>query len=268
MLADVARMIVPDSVRSRVGCWAMLKAAQRDSWFKRYMKVVHGYDSYALKLLPNNEAGYRFGGSSIVFPRDGIGSCFEVFDERVYDRVNPVRHGDVVVDVGAYVGMFAIKVAHVASMVLAIEPNRDNANYIINNLVTSGIHNVQVVQQAVADRCGTGALHLHHMSSCHSLVYGGRSSTTVMVNTLDNICSEESRIGLVKIDAEGSELAVIRGGKDTLQRARSVVVAMYHQKEGNNGVAQVAFALGDLGFTVKVEKGLRTYLYGKHYAMV
>lgn len=266
MIATVARVVIPSGIRTRLGCWAMMKAAHRESWFKWYMAAAHGYATDNLSLLPDNEADYRHNGYSIVFPRDGIGSAFEVFSESIYDRVNPVHAGDVVVDVGAYVGMFTLKVAPIARQVIAIEPNRQNVNYLIRNIVKNKVKNVHTVAQAASNATGEGYLYLSTMSSCHSLVYSGRGVTKVLRNTLDNLCGGIDRIGFVKIDAEGAELQVIQGGKDALMRTRSVVVAVYHTKEGNDGVEAVARELSELGFVIEMRKGLRSYIYGTRYS--
>jgi hypothetical protein len=47
---------------------------------------------------------------------------------------------------------------------------------------------------------------------------------TVVVKRLDDVVQAKDEIAVVKIDAEGAELPIIRGGAATIRRCRSVVV--------------------------------------------
>ena len=48
------------------------------------------------------------------------------FQDGVYERKYHIRDGDTVVDVGAQLGMFTIKAAKKADLVISIEPAKPN----------------------------------------------------------------------------------------------------------------------------------------------
>lgn len=58
----------------------------------------------------------------------------EIFQAQVYEHEYVVRDGDIVVDCGAHVGMFTIKAAKKASLVISIEPAKENLSCLLENV--------------------------------------------------------------------------------------------------------------------------------------
>lgn len=46
----------------------------------------------------------------------------------------------------------------------------------------------------------------------------------VRVDTLDNIVDQSESISLIKVDAEGAEIPILRGGRETIRRCRPLIV--------------------------------------------
>lgn len=79
---------------------------------------------------------------------------------------------------------------------------------------------------------------------------------TVPVETLDRVIPATDAVALVKIDVEGNELAVLRGGRETLRRCRPVVVF----ECGLGGADSYGIRPETLFAFVTLELGMRIFL--------
>ena len=150
-----------------------------------------------------------------------------------------LRPGMVFVDVGAQYGYFALlaqRLVHPGGTVVAFEPGRHTLPLLRTNV--AGADGVIVEARAVHER--TGALELTDFGRRHSAlntVLGDArvpsadrerlqpSTYTVPTVSLDEYLGERGLVpDVVKLDAEGAELAIIRGMHETLRSARPIVV--------------------------------------------
>lgn len=268
MLANMVRRIVPIKARQSVGCW-MLNQTGRSMWLLwPYLKVLHGRVPINLSLIPDKKALYHHRGHPVVSPRDGLGSFLEVFEEEVYDRVLKPQLGDIVIDVGAYVGMFTVKASKTVGekgTVVAIEPAPGNLQFLKEN--TDGLSNVVTVEKAVSDEIRQQRLYISKASACHSLIYPQEAYYTLKTDTIDNIVRslQLPRVDYVKIDAEGAELEVLKGAEETLATNNvKLSIASYHTlPNGEPEVPQLVAFLEARGFRIIKEKGLREYVYAE-----
>ncbi len=134
-----------------------------------------------------------------------------------------VRPGDVVVDVGANVGLFTlIAAAAVGStgQVHAFEPVPGNFARLQENLGLNQLHNVVAQRMALGEEAGDLTLGVDHAEgapsgvSGHFTEGGSRDAVQVPVCRLDDYLAEHLRnrhLRLVKIDVEGMEPLVLRG---------------------------------------------------------
>ncbi len=158
----------------------------------------------------------------------------EIFYENVYERIFRIKRDDVVIDCGAYKGMFTIKAAiKVGSkgVVIAIEPEPNNLR--ILKMITRGFNNVIIVGKAVGAKREKSRLYLMPFhSSMHSLTRKSKRYIDVPVDTLDNLITElrlKKRKLFIKIDVEGAELDVLKGAKETLASGDvTLAIAAYH----------------------------------------
>jgi FkbM family methyltransferase len=210
------------------------------------------YPKYKLKLYSYNTS---------------VWILLEVFKDDVYERVFKVEKGDVVVDVGAHVGMFTVKALREVGeegLVIAIEPEERNFELLKRN--TRGYKNVKLVKKAVGDKTGRAILYISELSGEHSIKRSSRAmkSIDVEVDTLDNMLSSlgVSKVDFLKIDVEGAELEVLRGASGYLSegKIRKVAVAAYHYCEEHKEVEDF---LSYHGFLVeKTQVKGKWYVYG------
>ena len=140
------------------------------------------------------------------------------------------RAAEVVIDVGAYVGFYAILagLANRSARVLAFEPMPDNAERFERHVELNRLSNVELVHAAVSEE--PGEAELFHTQSDHpsstSLVrefmdvHADLTSSVVPTVALDDFVEERGLgpVSLVKLDIETGEPAALRGMRATLER--------------------------------------------------
>lgn len=147
---------------------------------------------------------------------------------RLWNGLLRIPDWDVVVDVGANYGEFAVPAAaRFGSRLLAVEPNP-----LVNGLLTRSIHRAHPQSTSVCclagERSGVALLDLSGNSRWgHALALedGVVNPVLAPVVPIDDLLqvgsSEEVSVGrlLMKIDVEGAELAVLAGAAGVLREA-------------------------------------------------
>ena len=169
----------------------------------------------------------------------------------VLDALLPA--GEVLVDVGAHVGRWALRLAAKAARVVAVEANPDTAAALRYHLALNQITNVAVVEAAAWDVPARLVLADHNRR-----VTGGSTRTLERGETdggvevealpLDAVLAEEPRIDLVKLDVEGADLQALWGMRGTLERLRPVLFIEDHSIYGYYAHADLVGLLDKLGY--------------------
>ncbi len=157
-----------------------------------------------------------------------IGRCLQAYGEYSPEEANAFRQllkpGDIVVEAGANIGAHTLGLARIvgpAGQVHAFEPQRRIFQILCANLALNNIANVHIRQQGLGDSANT--MWVSPPDFAAEANFGGVSlglsgRDPVEIVTLDSLGLQ--RLDLVKIDVEGMEEKVIRGGIDTIQRLR------------------------------------------------
>ena len=128
-----------------------------------------------------------------------------------------LQDGDTVIDVGANIGLVTLPAARAVGPtghVVAVEPAARIADLLGRSLFLNvGPERVTVHRLAAGSEPGTAVLHVGATAGHSSLLPLSDSGRNEQVNVvrLDDLIESGRRIRLVKIDAEGFELAVWRG---------------------------------------------------------
>ena len=133
-----------------------------------------------------------------------------------------IRPGDTVLDVGANIGAYTVLFAQwvgphgrVIAFEPAPEPYRALRMLVDANTVAD---RVTALDQAVSSLEGTAAFAAVGVDGANRLTRTG-DGMTVATTTIDAVCRRLNvRPRLIKIDAEGAELDVLRGARQTLAR--------------------------------------------------
>lgn len=134
------------------------------------------------------------------------GDCQKVVvDERFYrDIATYLDSDDVVLDIGACFGTFAVKASPLVAKVISYEPGEDNFTLLKMN--TKGLANVECLPAAVIGDCRPYVeFFMGSNGTIHSTTkYRGRNSVKVpAVNFVDQL--DQYSPSVLKIDIEGGE---------------------------------------------------------------
>lgn len=190
-----------------------------------------------------------------------------IFYDEVYTRYMKISRSDIVVDVGAHIGIFTLYAAKRGKMVVAIEPEPRNYKWLRINTHLNNVRNVTPLNIALSDFNGEAYLYTSSISTEHTLVPEMATKTKditglvrVSVKKLDSILNNrinDSDELFVKIDVEGAELNVLRGF--SLSNPIKFSITAYHYPDEYRLVYRY---LRERGFNVVVKWwGEEPYVY-------
>jgi FkbM family methyltransferase len=171
-----------------------------------------------------------------------------------------LKPGDVALDVGANVGWHALLMATrvgTAGRVCAFEPNDTTRARLTAAIQANGLANVTVDSRAVSDRPGARSFEApragEFWDGTGRLTDDAASARRVNCVTLDAFVAEQriGRVALMKIDVEGWELSVLRGGIATLKTHGPVIVFEYdpmYVSRCGGGANELSDCLLDVGY--------------------
>ncbi len=139
-----------------------------------------------------------------------------------------LKPGVTFVDIGANIGYFSLFAAPLVGetgRIIAIEPNPENCDLILQSIRINGFQNIHVCPYAVAEKEQEFVLGVDGSNSGIFEIKHRRehSGPVVQAKTLDDLLKDESRIDLIKIDIEGAEARALQGMSQILRRYRPVI---------------------------------------------
>lgn len=155
----------------------------------------------------------RLAGCSITVRRCTSDSAFveTVFvGEQYFENFYRPGASDIIVDVGANIGTFALSAARFATdgRVIAIEPFPDNLVLLRENVIRNHAGNIEILSGAIGPKNGVTKLYLAGDNGMHSLKFDrGLGHISVATVTLQHIFKRYNvaRCNFLKIDCEGAE---------------------------------------------------------------
>jgi FkbM family methyltransferase len=165
------------------------------------------------------------------------GILAEIFLDNEYTRYCKLPAAPVVVDIGAYIGDFAIFAAKRlgARKVVALEPSPSNLKLLEKNTVDNGfVDRIQIVKAAVTDGRSI-LLDIDAPEDAQMRVSSqaeGRSLKEVPGVSLEEALRGIEIVDLLKIDCEGGEYIILTTASDAvLARVRNLVFE-FHEIDG------------------------------------
>lgn len=207
-------------------------------WARR---VVH----WGSRWVRNQDITIRFGvGKGLAFNtgNSSPGYAFGTSEPMVQEALAALlKEGDVFYDIGANVGFYAIiaaKLVGPAGHVYAFEPVPENAAALRHNVDLNRFRNVTVLEKAVSDSPGKATLYLATEPIWARLEAAGARPDTTGSITVDLVSIDELVTSqmlppptVVKIDVEGSEVAVLSSMQQTMAAYKPTIVC---EPDGNN----------------------------------
>ncbi|MBL7074573.1 FkbM family methyltransferase [candidate division KSB1 bacterium] len=215
---------------------------------KNYYQVV--FDDFTLKFYDNPYV-------SILIPVKG------------YLKKYSIQRGDIVIDAGAYVGIFnliASKMVGDEGRVIAFEPNRENYKKLLNNIKLNDVTNVTVLKKGLWSKNTKLQLNNEYPGVSTFLFDRTKSEHVVFVPTV-RLDDEVKKLGIntinfIKMDIEGAEIEAIKGCKKILKHNDvKLAIASYHIVNGQKSCFKLEKLLSKLGYQTETSfpEHLTTY---------
>ena len=263
MLGHVLKKILPLSLRTPLRMMA-LKASERFPLLTTFYMLF----LYGILVRPTGKGQFlaHYKGMKLLFPRSELETFLEVICVNVYEQAYRVQNGDVVIDVGASIGLFTLRAANEAGkagQVVAIEPEPKNLALLRHNVHSHGLTNVKIVGKACGRYKARVPLYLHPGHDLHSLFKVSGNAIEVEMDSLDNMVSDLAlgHVDFIKIDAEGAELEVLKGAEKILNLPNiRLAIAGYHiLPDGSSELPGIVSWLIPRGFEIHTKDS--AYIY-------
>ncbi len=179
-----------------------------------------------VRALERSRRTVQIARCAVAAPQE-LGSLVEDFE--AIDLVGRLcSENGTVIDIGGHVGLVSglVKRDRPDVRCLVLEPIAEKAALIRHFL------NVEVRAVAAGDIAGTADFFVHRESSALSSLHASETGASedqlerrqVLVSRVDDEVALDRKIDVIKIDAEGAELAVLRGAERVLQESRPAIV--------------------------------------------
>jgi FkbM family methyltransferase len=175
-----------------------------------------------------------------------------------YFRWYRPRDGDLAFDVGAYCGVSTYSLSRSvgeSGRVIAFEPDPVSYGLLARNIARHRLRNVTALQVAIGPTTGRLPFFaegtLGSVLAAHSPRVTMGTRTTVDALSFRDACERFGVPAFVKMDIDGSEIAVLDASRDLL-RAQPLNLALdtHHWIDGRRTTAAVEAILADCGYDV------------------
>ena len=163
-------------------------------------------------------------------PSELVGSF--IVQQYRYDSIVEPKLGDIVFDIGAYIGDTALwfsKAVDPQGKVYAFEPVPSNFEKLKANLERNKVTNVIPLHLALSENEGEMQITSGGSGSAITETAG---DTPVKVTTMDKFVEANKlpRVDFIKMDVEGHELRILAGARETIKTFKpSLALSAYHR---------------------------------------
>jgi len=231
-----------------------------DAW-KRFLEFVERGEK------PSQERAYHCSINGVEFDAIDDKLSFTVncvagelgADQYKFEGID-VAPGDVIIDIGAHVGVFSIYAAKKwpEARILAFEPSATNYARLLRNLEAAGVTNVEPHNLAVTSdgrdidlalaRGNTGGTSALRKANGHLVEHAQSVTLDSIVHGLGKFIGDYPRVRFLKIDAEGMEHEIL------------ITATCLDQVDYLSGELHINQFLASQGYSMQ---GLHKYLCGK-----
>jgi FkbM family methyltransferase len=194
----------------------------------------------------------------ITFRSYGFFSSSDILLSELYTRSSK---DEVIYDIGAYQGSYTLTLAAKGCFIYAFEPNPNSFNKLQTNVNINEFKNVKTYNIGLSDSKNFLQFYISSnagRSSFHqyNAIYDGNKivdTKLIEVETIDNLVKEK-KINLprhIKIDVEGHELEVLRGGEETIANYKPIIYLEPHEmNDGKNREEEINQFFQGIGYKI------------------
>jgi FkbM family methyltransferase len=155
-----------------------------------------------------------------------------------------LRPGMTFWDAGAHYGFLALigsRLVGQTGRVVAFEPIPANYEKLKNHLAINNAANVSVEPVALSAHVGSAEMTTEHGESSTWTLKGPPvdGAATVQLSTLDEQLAKHEPPDVIKVDVEGAEIELLRGGAELIRRHRPVVIIEILSRDGVPAVQEM-----------------------------
>lgn len=235
-------------------------------------------------LINRNFIVFKFkDGSQIIIERgnkegetSGFATIWEIFVKETYNpRGFKIKDDDIVVDIGANIGIFSIYAAKRAKRgkVYSFEPFLPHYTRLKNNIGLNKLNNITAYNLAVSNKKGKSRFFISNISSgMHSLYRLEKTKQrSVHVKKISFnefiLRSKIQKIDFLKLDCEGSEYDILYSlSKSNLGKIKKVSLEFEELNNEKNNSSYLKKFLNKAGFHVYIDKINDKEKMGRMYA--
>ena len=155
------------------------------------------------------------------------------YEVSVFDILKEIgdKDGDIFVDIGANSGAHTVRLAYTYNKVVAIEPDPGNIVILKKNIEINKLTNVEIVEIGCSDKKGQ----VKFLSGGAQAMVTDKGNISINIDTLDNILKsiDIENVTVIKIDTEGHEEKVLKGGIETIKRWKPAILVEHHEYRGD-----------------------------------
>lgn len=166
---------------------------------------------------------------------------FDPDDWHYYQKKHTeVQKGDVILDVGAAEGLFALSVVDRCKKIIMIEPNDFFYNALTRTFKDYG-QKSEIYNVAVGNT--EGEIVFDQTSLSGHIDHDNQEGTRKVITKIDTLLQNESEMTYLKADLEGYEMEMLRGASQTITRHKpKIAITTYHTE--NNSWDIINFIMG------------------------
>lgn len=198
-------------------------------------------------------------GATLVAPRGEplLNLVREIWVENRY-ALPPMAADEVVLDIGAHVGTFAVWASYKCpgARIISVEPSPVTLDYLRRNVAENRLKNVTVVEAACAADDGERQLFTRGVLAMNTLFAprAGSVGTAVKCVTLDQLFARFAipRCAFLKLDCEGAEYQILFSTSDEVLSRIACIAMEYHRSLAPYDEDAISTFLHERSFEVTV----------------
>ena len=207
--------------------WAAYKV------FDLLVKIIDKQTRYNYTMIINYEGCKLLIRPLVDFiEMEMVSGRWEPYVKAILDK--EVKSGDVVADVGANIGIYAVPLAKRVSKVIAFEPHPITSEMLERSIKLNQLSNIMLIKRAVGEKREKVLLDISsapafsNISSSNTLDQGTGCVEIESID-LDTALAMENRLDWLLIDIEGFEVNALNGARKTLERfSPKIIIETYH----------------------------------------